>query len=184
MAGWWTRPATPTPKRSWSVSRPSNRRAEMTQSGYVFRPMNEKEARAVAAWRYEAPYDFYDMANDPEGLEELLGPPERRRGYYAALSGGELVGFVCFGPGGQLPGFDYPDDGYVNVGLGLRPDLTGKGLGLGYVRAGLEFGQRRIDPSGFRHFVATFNERAISVYERAGFRRGQIHVHHTGGADY
>jgi [ribosomal protein S18]-alanine N-acetyltransferase len=156
----------------------------MSDPAYLFVPMDDEQARAVVSWRYEAPYDFYDMANDPEGLEELLGPPERREGYYATLSKGELVGFFSYGAGGRLPGFDYPDDGYVDVGLGLRPDLTGKGLGLGYVRAGLEFGQRRIDPSGFRPFVATFNERAISVYERAGFRRDQIHVHHTGGADY
>jgi ribosomal-protein-alanine N-acetyltransferase len=151
---------------------------------YLFVPMDEEQARAVVLWRYEAPYDFYDVANDPEGLKEILGPPERRYGYYAAVSNGELVGFFSYGAGGRLPGFDYPDDGYVDIGLGLRPDLTGKGLGLGYVLAGLEFGRRRIDPAGFRLFVATFNERAISVYERAGFRRGQIHMHHTNGADY
>ena len=156
----------------------------MTQSGYDFRPMNEEEARAVVAWRYEAPYDFYDMANDPEGLEELLGTPERRRGYYAALSGGELVGFVCFGPGGQVPSFDYADDGSLDIGLGLRPDLTGRGLGFEFLIAGLEFGRRRFAPTGFRLAVATFNERAIRVYERAGFRRVEVFTHHTNGGDY
>jgi [ribosomal protein S18]-alanine N-acetyltransferase len=156
----------------------------MSEPAYLFVPMDDEQARAVVSWRYEPPYDFYDMAKDPEGLEDLLGSPERREGYYAALSKNELVGFFSYGAGGRLPSFDYPDDGYLDVGLGLRPDLTGKGLGLGFVHAGLEFGQRRFDPAGFRLFVATFNERAISVYERAGFRRGQIHVHHTSGADY
>ena len=156
----------------------------MTSPGYVFEPMSDGQARAVAAWRYEAPYDFYDMANDPEGLEELLGPPERREGYYAVLSGDELVGFFCYGPGGQLPGYDYPDDGSVDVGLGLRPDLTGKGLGFEFVRAGLEFGRHRFSPAGFRLFVATFNERAIQIYERAGFRRVEVFMHHKDGADY
>ena len=156
----------------------------MTSPGYVFEPMNDEQARAVAAWRYEAPYDFYDMANDPEGLEELLGPPERREGYYAVLSDDELVGFFCYGPGGQLPGYDYPDDGSVDVGLGLRPDLTGKGLGLEFVRAGLEFGRHHFSPAGFRLFVATFNERAIQIYERAGFRRVEVFMHHKDGADY
>ncbi len=43
-------------------------------SSYVFRPMNEEEARAVdSCWRYEAPYDFYDMANDPEGTHHTNG---------------------------------------------------------------------------------------------------------------
>ena len=155
----------------------------MNSTDYVFEPMNDEQARAIAAWRYEPPYDFYDMARDPEGLEEL-SPPERRRGYYAVLRDGELLGFFCYGQGGQLPGFAYPDDGKVDVGLGLRPDLTGKGLGYGFVMAGLDFGRRCFDPSGFRLFVATFNERAIRLYERAGFGRGEIFVHHTDGADH
>ena len=148
-------------------------------SNYVFTPMNDGEARAVISWRYEAPYDFYDMANDPEGLEELLGPPDRREGYYAVRSDGELVGFFCYGPGGQLPSFDYADDGSLDIGLGLRPDLTGKGLGLEFLLAGLEFGRRHFAPAGFRLAVATFNERAIQVYERAGFRRVTVFTHHT-----
>src|SRR3712207_2611477 len=88
----------------------------MMTSRYLFRPMNEEGARKIAAWRYEAPCDFYDMTNDPEGLEKLLGPPERRRGYYAVLSGGELVGFLSYGLGGQLRGFDYPGDGCIDIG--------------------------------------------------------------------
>lgn len=155
----------------------------MSDPGYVFEPMSDEQARAVVAWRYEAPYDFYDVANDPEGLEELLGPPERREGYYAVLSDDELVGFFCYGPGGRLQGFDYPDDGSVDVGLGLRPDLTGRGRGLGFVWAGLEFGRRSFSPAGFRLFVATFNERAIRVYERAGFRRLEVFVRYKDGVD-
>jgi ribosomal-protein-alanine N-acetyltransferase len=136
----------------------------MMASSCVFTPMNDEEARAVVSWRYETPYDFYDMANDPEGPEELLGPPERREGYYAVRSDGELVGFFSFGPGGQLPSFDYADDGSLDIGLGLRPDLTGKGLGLESLLGGLEFGRRHFTP--------------------AGFRRVTVFTHHTNGADY
>ncbi len=146
---------------------------------YVFTQMNDEEARAVVSWRYEAPYDFYDMANDQEGLEELLGPPEQREGYYAVRSDDELVGFFCFGPGGQLSSFEYADDGSLDIGLGLRPDLVGRGLGLEFLLAGLEFGRRHFAPAGFRLAVATFNERAIQVYERAGFRRVTVFTHHT-----
>jgi ribosomal-protein-alanine N-acetyltransferase len=153
-------------------------------SNYVFRPMSDEEARVVVTWRYEPPYDFYDMAKDSEGLEELLGPPQRRSGYYDVRSGGELVGYFCFGSGGQLPSFEYPDDGYLDIGLGLRPDLTGRGLGLEFLLAGLEFGRRHFAPAGFRLAVATFNERAIRVYERAGFRGVEAFTHHTNYADY
>ena len=147
----------------------------MMTSRYLFRLMNEEDTREIAAWRYEAPYDFYDMTNDPEGLEKLLGPPERRRGYYAVLSGGELVGFFCYGLGGQLPGFDYPGDGCIDIGLGLRPDLTGKGLGLKFIRAGLQFGRRRfsLPPSGSSSLLST-SARSESTSARASGGRGSL----------
>ena len=129
---------------------------------YTFRQMNEGQARQVAAWRYEPPYDFYDVASAPEHTQN----------YYAALSGdGGLAGFFCFETEARVPGGNYPDDGALDVGLGLRPDLTGKGLGLGFVVAGLEFARHHFAPSDFRLTVATFNELAVKVYERAGFRR-------------
>jgi len=62
----------------------------------------------------------------------------------------------------------------VEIGVGLRPDLTGRGLGLPFVRAGLELARRRCHPQTFSLYVATFNRRAITVYERAGFIPGAI----------
>jgi ribosomal-protein-alanine N-acetyltransferase len=145
-------------------------------TAYVFRPMNDEEAREISGWRYDPPYDFYDATSDPDDLAELLDPKRRREGaYYAAFDKrGALVGFFQFERKAQI----------VEVGLGLRPDLTGKGLGLGFMLAGLEFARRHFSPTGFRLSVATFNERAISVYERAGFGRGEVFMHHTNGGDH
>ncbi len=86
-----------------------------------------------------------------------------------------MVGFWRFGTSAaitdsQEPGI-YGEDGSVLVGLGLRPDLTGTGLGLAFVNAGLAFGNAQFAPAAFRLFVMTFNQRAIRVYERAGFQR-------------
>jgi [ribosomal protein S18]-alanine N-acetyltransferase len=146
----------------------------MRAPAYVFEPMSDEQAREISAWSYEAPYDFYDSTSDADDLAELLDPKRREGSYFAAFEGDELVGFFQFERKG----------GTLDVGLGLRPDLTGKGLGLEFMLAGLEFARRRFDPEGFSLSVATFNERAIRVYERAGFRRGEVYVHHTNGADY
>jgi [ribosomal protein S18]-alanine N-acetyltransferase len=145
-------------------------------TAYVFRPMNDENAREIAAWCYDPPYDFYDATSDPDDLAELLDPKRRREGaYYAAFDErGALVGFFQFERKGQI----------IEVGLGLRPDLTGRKLGLGFMLAGLEFARRHFSPTGFRLSVATFNERAISVYERAGFGRGEVFMHHTNGGDH
>ena len=145
-------------------------------TAYVFKPMNDEEAREISGWRYDPPYDFYDATSDPDDLAELLDAKRRREGaYYAAFDErGALVGFFQFERKGHS----------VEVGLGLRPDLTGKGLGLGFMLAGLEFARRHFSPTGFRLSVATFNERAISVYERAGFGRGEVFMLHTNGGDH
>ncbi len=143
--------------------------------GYLFRQMDAADAREISGWRYEPPYDFYDSAADPADLAELLDPERRRDVYFSALDEeNDLVGFFQF----------EKEDQTVDVGLGLRPDLTGRGLGVDFVRSGLAFAMERFSPERFTLSVATFNVRAIGVYERAGFRRGEVHTHETNGGEH
>ena len=129
---------------------------------FAFVPLDDARARAIAAWRYAGVYAFYDWANDPDDLAELLEPGNWGRAYHAALDrDGALVGFLqatCAA-------------GTVDIGLGLRPDLTGRGLGGPFLDACLTFVDGRFHPARFRLAVAAFNRRAITVYERAGFRQ-------------
>jgi RimJ/RimL family protein N-acetyltransferase len=121
-------------------------------------PADAETHRELQAWRYEPPYDFYDGDVDP-----VLNP-ER---YFAARDeDGALVGFYYFEP--KPPDLDY--------GLGLRPDLTGRGLGLEFFLAGLAFARERYRPERVVLHVAEFNERARRVYERAGFEVVSRHV--------
>ena len=144
-------------------------------SGYRFRLMSDEEATRISGWHYEPPYDFYDATSDPDDLAELLDPKRRKDAYFSVFDEGEvLVGFFQF----------ERDNKTVDVGLGMRPDLTGRGLGIGYLLAGLEFARRRFSPERFTLSVATFNERAILVYERAGFRRDTVYKHNTNGGEY
>lgn len=147
----------------------------------TFTLMDEAAAREVCAWQYAEPYAVYNMSADSEeGLAEML---ERRSPYYAVRDEqGELVGFFCFGTSAQVwenetPGL-YSEDATIDIGLGLRPDLTGRGRGLTLVNAGLAFARETFQPRHFRLFVLTFNERAIRVYERAGFVRVRVFTRH------
>lgn len=113
----------------------------------------------IGTWRYDPPYDFYDGDQDP-----VLNP-ER---FYETLEDGSLIGFYYFEEKGEA----------LEIGLGLRPDLAGRGLGLEFFHAGLEFGRRCFRPPRIILAVAKFNERAIKVYERAAFRGVGRHVRH------
>jgi RimJ/RimL family protein N-acetyltransferase len=135
----------------------------------TFRPMTETDARAILAWRYDEPYAIYnaDPTAREEGIAALLDPANA---YFAAVSPDDgVVGYCCFGPDARVPGGDYADPDALDVGLGLRPDLTGGGQGLGFVRAMLAFGRAHFAATRFRMTVAAFNVRAQRVYARAGF---------------
>ena len=138
---------------------------------YRFEPMSDQQAHTIAGWHYDPPYDFYDWMADEEDLAEPLDPARRADRYFAVLDEGDLVGFFAF----------YPDGDAIEVGLGLRPDLTSHGLGLAFLLAGLEFARARYAPTQFRLAVAAFNARAIRVYERASFHRGETYPHRTNG---
>jgi ribosomal-protein-alanine N-acetyltransferase len=130
---------------------------------FTFEPMSEEHAREIVQWRYPEPYSVYDAG--PEDFEALVDPQNH---YHAALRAGELAGYFCAGACARVPGGDYAEEA-LDVGLGLRPDLVGRGEGFGFVRAVQAFVRAKYAPERFRLTVATFNRRAIRVYERAGF---------------
>ena len=126
-------------------------------------PLTRAHAEDIATWRYAAPYDVYDMTGaEPD---ELLDPA---LGFHAVLAGDELIGFRSFGPDGRVPGWDY-DDSALDTGGGLRPSLTGQGLGRSVIAAGLDFGRARFAPAAFRVTVASFNTRARRTVDSLGF---------------
>jgi ribosomal-protein-alanine N-acetyltransferase len=146
-------------------------------AGATIAEMDQADAEALADWSYPGIYAFYDYAADPEDRAELLDP-DRRAGLYFSvrLPGRGLVGFVQVWP--------VEADGSVEIGLGLAPALTGRGLGLTFVELLCEWLARRVHlrPMAIVLRVATFNARAITVYERAGFRPEGIEQARSNGA--
>ncbi len=138
-------------------------------------PLEQSVAERIATWHYDGEYAFYDPEADPEDLAELLDPALRGDSMFAVRdSAGELVGFFAF----------QNTDAVVDFGLGLRPDLTGKGLGAAFVRAGLDFAQSRFSPKAIQLRVAAFNKRAIKVYQRVGFKEVEHYMNRTNGGEF
>ena len=135
---------------------------------FTVRPIAVSDAEAICTWRYPEPYAVYN--GTAATVAALLDPDY----HYCAVfeEAGELVGFFCYGADARVPGElagEDPDDATLDVGLGLRPDLTGQGLGSAFVEAGLAYARETFAPHRFRLAVLTFNRRAIVVYERSGF---------------
>ncbi|TRZ39061.1 GNAT family N-acetyltransferase [Niallia circulans] len=129
--------------------------------------MTKAWAEEILDWNYEPPYDFYNDNNKEESMKELLEAP-----YFAVLNdSGNLAGFYCIGYAAQVPlGYlfgAYQED-CVDIGLGMKPELTGKGNGGSFIRFVLE---QVKGSKSIRLTVADFNERAITLYEKVGFQK-------------
>lgn len=151
---------------------------------FIFSPMTEADAREMLAWRYDGPYAVYN-APDPAlaGFADAVNELVDARSPYFAVREQEHVdappfGFFAYGSSCEVGaeetrGMPTPyllrPDGSLTIGLGLRPDLTGRGRGLALVEAGLAFAREHYDATLFRLYVFAWNQRAIRVYERAGF---------------
>ena len=135
--------------------------------------MRQPEALEIADfWKYDGEYAFYDMTADPEDYEEIVTPELRGDRYFAVFDEDALIGFFCVEQG----------DGSIDIGLGLRPDLTGHGRGRTFLNEILHFVRENYTFEKIRLDVASFNQRAIKVYERAGFAKtGTSQVHTNGG---
>lgn len=113
-------------------------------------------------WHYSDQYSFYNMENDPEDFEEIITPKLRGNRYYQVVDDkDELVGYFCL---------EMLSEEKVEVGLGLRPDLTGQGLGSNFVKEIETFIQNNFNFKIIILSVTSFNKRAIKVYQRAGFK--------------
>jgi ribosomal-protein-alanine N-acetyltransferase len=144
---------------------------------FTFAPMDEANARIIQSWTYEVPYNIYNRTAEDD-ISELL---DRRSPHYVVKDDqGELIGFFAYGSSALVWDSGEPhlfsENNTIAIGLGMRPDSTGKGLGLAFVNAGLDFAREQFKPDYFRLFVMTFNQRAIRVYEHAGFQRVGIYV--------
>lgn len=140
-----------------------------------FKPIDEANIQKFVCWQYEAPYDIYNLdVNDPLDEEDLAYYLDPANAYHGIIDdAGELLAFCSFGIDAQVPGGDYSTEA-LDIGLGVRPDLTGQGFGSSFVKATIDFAIQKFQPFMLRVTIFDFNRRALKVWQRQGFRRVQI----------
>jgi len=122
-------------------------------------------AHTMSLWEYEGIYSFYD--HNENNINEYMD------GTYFTCTDvtGKLIGYYCFGENARIPTQENYifDNDYLDIGLGMKPDMCGKKNGLSFFQNGLNFAQEFYSKTQFRLSVAAFNKRAIKVYLKTGF---------------
>jgi RimJ/RimL family protein N-acetyltransferase len=130
------------------------------------RPATDADVSEFVAWRYEAPYDAYNITMDPdEAVTYFLGVDIY---CHTLVDADEVVGFCTFGTDAQVPGGDYTVDA-LDIGLGVNPSRTGSGNGHQFVAAVVEHAKGTFGPRLLRVSIAAGNERALRVWSNSGF---------------
>ncbi|MFD1954722.1 GNAT family N-acetyltransferase [Paenibacillus thailandensis] len=142
---------------------------EANVPAFTFGWMSADIAAEIMKWQYPPPYSVYSMSGGEEELAELMNGT-----YYYALSGdGEIAGYFCVGGSARVPGGFavglYADEFCLDIGLGLRPDMTGRGLGACFVKQVMAFVEEEFRPRRLQLVVAAYNIRAVRAYLKAGF---------------
>ena len=132
--------------------------------------LTENDARAIARWRYPAPYDCYDSPAWEQMEREgwaICDDETRRTEFRAVRRDLTDAGDPANGPAGYVR-FRPAADSLV-LHLGLRPDLCGRGLGRAFLDLVIAEARQRAGGLPLTLLVRRFNERAIAAYRHAGF---------------
>lgn len=138
--------------------------------------MQQNSAIIIAdEWKYEEPYSFYDMTADLDDYNELVNEALRNKNeWFEAHADDELVGYFCL----------CIENDNIDIGLGLRPDYCGRGMGKQFLTDIICFIERSYAYSTLSMDVAAFNKRAIKVYNSCGFKETHSFLQHTNGGEY
>ncbi|MWV47622.1 GNAT family N-acetyltransferase [Paenibacillus sp. HJL G12] len=126
--------------------------------------MSREQARMCSSWTYVPPYDrIYGWLpwDQMEALGVEFGDPDIRSQQYISVldAEGSLSGFA------QL----FPMINVVRLGIGMRPDLCGNGMGKSFVQTIVREARIRYPDLPVDLEVQDWNERAIRTYLKSGF---------------
>jgi len=139
---------------------------------FELRPLTAEQGEAMAGWAYPGPWAVYDVT----------GPLDPAEGFWVVVDdGGDVAGYACFGEEARVPGLA-EEPGVLDVGVGMRPDLTGQGLGRDFATAVLDHGHEVSGTTRLRAVVQDWNARSRRLLSNLGFE--ETGEHHVGDLRY
>jgi len=147
-------------------------------------PLTQAEVAQIVAWEYPPPYNLYNVSPDEQiaTMDYFLNP---ENGCFAIRdSDGTFLGYGSVGADAQVPGGGYEQDA-LDLGIGIRPDLTGQGQGKRFLEALVAYAQaQEPTPRPLRVTVAGFNERAQRLVHGGGFAEVQRFTRPADGMEF
>lgn len=129
--------------------------------GLVYKNLSEEAKRQICAWKYDGAYDIYNLPDFEEMQARQTGfmNPRSEKNYYGFYEEERLVGFVNI----------LEEKEEVFIGIGVNPELCGKHYGQKMLLKAYEISKKRYPDKPLYLEVRTWNKRAVTCYERAGF---------------
>ncbi len=152
-----TRPATPVPGRTVPDPVPPLRVRQLTI----------EDGLAVASW--SSPGAWH--------IEDALEAPEPDEGYWAVVDDhDDLLGFCCLGAAARVPG-QPADEWVLDVAIGIRPQLAGRGWGGDLGRAAVGYARSVALDRRVRTTVPDWNIAGQHTARQAGFTHRETVIH-------
>jgi len=128
--------------------------------------MTKEQGQQICSWRYPGLYAVYNWPSwEHLAVNNLqfANNEIRQSQFYAVITMNNQIE--------QLSGFAqlFPMMGLTRLGLGLRPDLCGKGMGTLFVNKIVRYAIQKNPGHEIDLEVHVWNKRAQIVYTRAGF---------------
>ncbi len=123
------------------------------------RQLTVEDGLAVASW--SSPGAWH--------IEDALEAPEPDEGYWAVVDDrDDLLGFCCLGAAARVPG-QPADDWRLDVAIGIRPQLAGRGWGGDLGRAAVAYARSVALDRRVRTTVPDWNAAGQHAARQAGF---------------
>ena len=148
-----------------------------------YRPAEKKYAREFVNWQYEPPYDVYNCPPEEIGDAVHYNIDPKNNVYSMFDANDSLIGYCSYGRDAQVPGGDYSEEA-LDIGMMIKPELTGQGLGARFAEEVITNGVGKYAPKKIRVTIATFNKRAMRVWEKNGFQQTQSFERDDGGMEF
>lgn len=126
---------------------------------YEFRRVTEENVKELLTWKYDGIYSFFDNDFSQGKIDYIKTFPQDENAFSIFNDNNELVGSCTIYLNEQ-----------VTFSVQMKPALTSKGLGKGFMEAFLKFAKEKYQLKTIGLTVLKFNERAIRLYKSLGFK--------------